>query len=322
MNRLGSALLLGASLFFLNACSSVEMPPPKRAAELVQGTAKDFGRWVIGCNNLGLCTAIAPVRAYGSDKDQAHLRVIFGYDRSASARFSIVRGGETVETLSPKAAEELTKELLKGDAADATYVSELPMRYDVPRDGFAHVTDIQGQWRELPPQGLVSTDVITPIPASRIDNVGTPSAIGQFAIRCPKGHMGQSIQAWRGWGGMALWRAGCGNEGLNGFSFWFMSGPQGDPPRLIHFEDPEGPVEPYNSWFDEKTGYLQMVHYFGGQLISRFEDCGILRIYAWSFEGLKLVEKRFMPVCDIGIGAEDWITTYRATMLNGAGARP
>ena len=176
---------------------------------------------------------------------------------------------------------------------------------------------ILARWRALPPHQLASNDIVTPFPAVRIDDPGIPHLVINAAKRCPKGHMGQSLQAWRSASGTLLWRAGCGNEGLNSISFWFTSGPDDSRPDPVTFEDEGQSVTPYNSWFQDSSGYLRTTQYFGSN-----EDCGVYRAFAWGEDGMKLAEKRSMPVCGTGIGPKDWIATDRAVIFNGADPGP
>lgn len=310
------------AVFFrlLAGCATTETPPSDPpSAEMVQidGDVEEFGQWYLGCSNLGNCTAIARVREYDAGLEAVHIRFSFDSDIKKRPAITIVREGELIQNLDAVAAQSLTDSLRTGDTDDVPFISKTGIRLDVPREGFLAAMVALSAWQDRPQKPKVAAELIIPIPATRIENVGDPSAFTHIAKRCPKGHMGESLQGWRGMGGSLLWRAGCGNEGLNLVSFWFLSGPQGAPPELVDFSDADGSVHPFNSWFQDSSGYLRMIHYFGGQ-----EDCGVYRVYAWDVGGMKLVEKRLMPICGTGIGPKGWITTYRATILNGSDSGP
>lgn len=309
-------------IFLMSAgCAVAATPPPASHAARIQGSVERFGQWYVGCNNLGSCSAITPLGDASVLEETPILLMIFTPRIADAQTVAIMRGNAMINGLSPLAAHQLTEALLDSNAGHAAYEPDKSVGYQVPRGGFAEVMQALAKWRAMPPQLLPSTETVTPLPAPRIDSPVVHPALRNIAKRCPEGHMGASIQAWRGLDGSTLWRVGCGNEGLNSVSFWFVSGPQGDPPAPIRFEDSGRPAQPFNSWFDEATGYLRMTHFFG-RWDSYAEDCGIYRAYGWGVGGMKLVERRFMPVCGTGIGPEGWITTFRATVFNAPDSRP
>jgi hypothetical protein len=320
--------LLSAALFLraLVGCAAVDEPTQTAAAVAdgarLQGNAVRMDDWVIGCSNLNACTAIAPVREYRAGLEQAHLRIMFTRNVAAPPRLLVLRDGALVEELSQASANKLMAALADTGDGDAIHLSAAMERYDVPRKGFADVLAAQQQWQDAPSSQFLPTETIAPLPAVPLDTFMVPPLLKRAAKRCPEAHMGEPLKAWRGIGGAILWRIGCGNEGLNSVSYWYVSGPQGAPPEPVEFDARPGAVDAYNSWFDADRGYLRMVHYFGGQFISRYEDCGIYRAYAWGEGGMKLAEQRFMPQCGTGIGPAGWITTYRATALNGVDSGP
>lgn len=312
-----SAATLSPALVILTACATSNVPQPEGDAARIQGDVIRYGQWALGCSNQRVCTAAAPLRGDVPGDTPSHIRIIFQIDASDPQSITIARDGEEIDVLSPLAVHLLTQDLQKRAPSDAIYTSDTSVRYAVPRGGFIMVMKVLAQWRGLPAQQLASTDVITPLPAPRVEYPDTPAMFINVAKRCPKGHMGQSLQAWRSSGGALLWRAGCGNEGLNSISFWFVSGPDDSRPDPITFYDGDTVVTPYNSWFQDSSGYLRSTHYWGG-----YEDCGVYRAYAWGIYGMKLVEKRSMPVCGTGVGPKDWIATYSAVILNGPDAGP
>ena len=316
--RFGLPTLLG---LILTGCAASGQAPPASSPAAIQGSVKRFGQWFTGCNNLGSCSAITALGDASILKEPPILQMIFTPSIADAQTVAIMRGGAMIEGLSPLAAQQVTEELLKANAGHAIYTSDRGQAYKVPRDGFSDVMQALARWRAVPPQRLTSTETITPLPTPRIVNPAVHPALGTIAKRCPDSHMGTPIEAWRGIGGSTLWRAGCGNEGLNSVNFWFVSGPQGDPPAALRFEDGDGPAQPFNSWFDEATGYLRMTHFFG-RWDSYAEDCGIYRAYAWGAKGMQLVERRFMPVCGTGVSPSGWITTYRATVFNAPDSAP
>lgn len=292
-------------------------PSPAADAAMVQGKVVRLGKWFVGCDNLGSCSAITPLGDPSILEETPYLLMIFTRDIADAQTVAIMRGDAMIDGFSPLAAHRLTEDLLNARRVGPVYLSDYPQRYAVPREGFPAVMRALAQWRATLPQHLRPAEAVTPVPAPRIDNPVVHPALANSAERCPSGHMGTSLQAWRGLGGSTLWRAGCGTEGLNSVSFWFVSGPQGNPPAPIRFEDHGSPAQAFNSWFDEATGYLRMTHYFG-RWDSLAEDCGIYRAYGWGFGEMKLAERRFMPDCGTGIGPEGWITTYRSAVINNA----
>ena len=283
----------------------------------VQGDVVRFGQWALGCNNQRVCTAVAPLREENTTGAPSHVRVVFQVDIAEPQSIAIARNGEQIEGLSPLAVHLLTNELQKPVLSDAIYISDDAKRYAVSRGGFAKVMKVLAKWRTLPPLQLQPSETITPLPAQRIDDPGIPPMLINVAKRCPKGHMGRSLQAWREPGGAMLWRAGCGNEGLNSVSFWFTSVSENSRLESVTFNEGETAVRPYNSWFQDSSGYLRMTHYIGP-----YEDCGVYRAYVWGTNGMKLVETRSMPVCGTGIGPKDWISTYTVILSNGADPGP
>jgi hypothetical protein len=281
-----------------------------------------YGRWAVGCDNMPVCTAIAPLNVQDGKYEPPFVRMTWAGTAADNYSFSILRAGEQLATLSPKASELLLQDLRNSEGSEYVHVADQAQHFDIPRSGFAQLIATLGEWQKRKPSAANRREVVTPLPALRLENPIPPLKILGAAKRCPKGHMGQSLQAWRGLGGQTLWRAGCGDEGLNSTSFWYVAGPQGDPATEVVFADRDGqPVTLYNSWFDEKSGYLRSAHYFG-HWESYTEDCGIYRSYSWGVEGMKLVEQRLMPQCGTGIGPDGWIVTYRATVLNGPDSGP
>jgi hypothetical protein len=343
------------ALFFrlLAGCATTSVEPqPTSAANIqgtenIQGNAVQFGQWTVGCSNLRICTTVAPVRDYSGDEGQAYIEIGVTDGIVAAQNLVIARNGRSIRSLSLFEGEALLDDLANGDGPDAALMDSRDARFDIPRQGFAEAMAAIEDWRAKPPQQLDSTDPVTPLPAFRIDNPVVPPTVRGIAKRCPEGHMGSAVQAWSLIGGSILWRASCGNEGLNSVNFWFVSGPQGAPPEMLDFADPTDPeeafskwsndekkdagmlifepgpvrVEPYNSWFDERSGYLRMIHYFG-HWQSFTEDCGVYRAYAFGTGRMTLVEKRYMPACSTGIGPEAWPVIYRAPVLNGPDSGP
>lgn len=308
--------LLLLAVVLANYMSS-NSPEPDNEAAHIQGNVVRYGQWVLGCSNQRVCVAAAALRKKHASDSPAHMRIVFQVDIADPQSIAIARNGEQIEALSPRAVHLLTKELRKPFLSDAIYQSDEAKRYAVPRDGFAGVMKVLTKWRAMTPQQLPPSDIVTPFPAELIDDPGVPPMLANVAKRCPKGHMGQSLQAWRGAGGAMLWRAGCGNEGLNSISFWFTTQPKGGSPESVMFVDGDDVVTPYNSWFQDSSGYLRMTHYFG-----EYEDCGVYRAYFWGPRGMKPVETRVMPFCGTGIGPKDWIETYKTVVLNGPDSGP
>lgn len=303
----------------LAGCTTVQAGSPN-AVDRLDGNAVSFGKWTIGCGNLRSCTAIAPLVGHGGESGPHFVQMTASGNFSDAQGFAI-NSSEQVVVLTPQAGAALVRALLANDGLEAMPVAGSGGDHYVPRDGFAEALKALETWRIALPATARATETVTPLPAVPLD-----SPIPQFkppggGRACPAASMGQSLQAWRGFGGQVLWRAGCGNEGLNSTSYWYFAGPQGAPPTEIQFEDRQGPVTLYNSWFSADRGYLYSVHYFG-HFEGLTEDCGIYRSYAWDFQGMKLAEQREMPQCGIGIGPEDWIVTYRATVLGGPDSGP
>jgi hypothetical protein len=317
-NKIWSLALL---FRLLAGCATTEAPETELGTAQIDGDVEQFGQWFVGCNNLGTCSAIAPLREYAAGQEPAHIRFLFGSDFRKPPVIAIIRDGKLVETVSAQAAQPLTDGLRNGVGDDVMFVSEIGTRFDVPRGGFLVAMEALAARRARPPQQANPTDFIFPIPATRMENLGDPPAVASIAKHCPNSHIGTPLKAWKLMGGGALWHADCGNEGLNSVSFWMVSGPQGAPAELIRFEDGDSRVDAYNSWFDDSSGFLRMIHYFG-HWESYAEDCGIYRAYAVGFGKTRLVEKRLMPQCGTGLSPNDWIITYRAPVLNGRDSGP
>lgn len=319
MNRLRWPLELALLACLLMVGGGVAAAPD--ATRSIDGQVEQFGQWAIGCSNLRVCMAVARLREYDAGEQPVHIEITFTADKPEPHAVSIERDGAEIERLSLSAAQQLFKDLLKGEGADAVYMSRKGMRFDVPRQGFDQVSRMLADWRTRPPQQRFPTEVITPLPAARIKKPVVPPSLRGMSKRCPKAHMGSAIQAWCMIYGRTLWHADCGNEGLNSVNFWAISGPQGAPAELIEFADGDGMAQPFHSWFDPRTGYLRMTHYYG-HWQSFSEDCGVYRAYTLGKGGMKLVEKRSMPICGTGIGPHGWVTTYHATVLNGPDSGP
>lgn len=312
---LSSALFLLSTLVSWPAAQAKSLRPDHR----LDGVTLRFGSWALGCSNLRVCTAIAPVREAGNGDQAAHVRLTFTAIKAQPHAAAIVREEEPAEDLSAEAAQSLVRDLLNPLTHSATYASPRGDRFAVPRDGFAALTQALSLWRAAPPQQLRSLETVTPLPARPLRDAQVPPVVAKAGRLCPKNHSAAPPQAWQGAGGTQLWQVHCANEGTNSISLWFYSSAPGATTEPIRFEDRDGPAEALNSQLDAETGTLHMVHYFGGQYIYRHEDCGIYRSYGWTEKGLKLIEKRFMPFCGTGIAAEDWIITYQAALLNGSG---
>ncbi|MFN3748325.1 MAG: hypothetical protein ACK4SJ_06520 [Sphingorhabdus sp.] len=305
----------------LAGCVTSEAQADSNTELLSSGEVMLFGKWAVGCDNTRSCTAIVPLTEPSVIEPPYYLQMRYSAVFSSSDSFVIMRDGAKVTELTPEAIVVLKQGLFNENGADMVDLVENWTHFEVPRDGFADVMTVLEEWRSMPPRPIESAIPVTPLPAVRIDKPVIHPVLRGIAKRCPKGHMGSSMQAWRLVGGATLWRAACGDEGLNPTSFWAVSGPQGAPPSFLTFEDGDTQAQPFNSWFDESTGYLRMVHYFG-HWQSFTDDCGIYRAYAWGEGEMKLVEKRYMPTCGTGIGPEGWIITYRAHVLDGPDSGP
>jgi hypothetical protein len=319
MNRSLLAYRFGLLGIWLSLAAGAK---PLDDAPQLQGDVLRFGSWVVGCSNLRVCTAIAPVSEAENGDQAAHVRLTFTADKPQPHAAAIVREVGPVEDLSAEVAQSLMRDLLDPLTHPATYASPRGGRFAVPRDGFAGLTQALDLWRAAPPQHLRSLETVTPLPARPLRDAQVPLVVAKAGKLCPNNHSAAAPQAWQGAGGTRLWQVHCANEGTNSISFWFYSSAPGAPIEAFHFEDRDGPAQAYNSQLDAESGTLHMVHYFGGQQIYRHEDCGIYRSYGWTVKGLKLIEKRFMPVCGTRLDPEDWIVTYQAAMLIGSGRKP
>lgn len=314
--RMGFAAMLFG---LLASCTTLDRA---RASQWqINGHVEQRGEWALGCNNLRICTAIARIGNNEPGDEPVLIRMTFLGNNPDVHRIAIVRGSKELEALPPAGAAELIARLLKPGGPETIETGSNAMFYRVPRSGFDQIYGALQKRTGMPAQQTKSTQVVMPLPAVRIENPAVPPLLAGVAKGCPDGHLGESFQAWRGIGGSLLWRVGCGNEGLNSVSFWAVSGPQGAPPEMVRFEDGDGPAQAFNSWFDASRGLVYMTHYFG-HWQSFNEDCGIYRAYAWGAHGMQLVEKRMMPFCGTGLGPEDWITTYQATVLAGGHTQP
>lgn len=281
---------------------------------LLRGEVQTFGDWILGCDNWQICTAVVPLEASGVLGDGAYVRMTFTAAMADPQSVTFVASEGEEDSLSPLAVQVLTEQLLAGDAGEAIHYLDDGTGLPVSRDGYSQMIRTLAQWRQAVRQEEISLPAVTPLALPRLEVPTVPAALAQANVLCPEGHIGSSTQAWGMATGPILWRAGCGDEGLNPVSFWFLQSSADGVPRRVVFRDPGASVEAYNSWYEEVSGLLHMTHYFGGHFSTGFEDCGVYRAYAWSSDSLVLVEERAMPQCGHGLMAEDWITTYRSLL--------
>lgn len=277
--------------------------PALAEAEQIDGTVATFGQWAVGCDNRPLCTAVVPIEDLAGG--QAPAFASFTFSRAIpdpqTAAFYLPQSGRI--GLSPLAAWNLMQDLSDPLADMLVYRDLEGRRLQLPRAGFAAVLAALDDWRAQPAMR----------PPPRYDEVGSiwlsldvdglPDLDWQT---CPPGHFGQSLQVWAGPLGQTVWRQGCGNEGLNPVSFWFIANTRGAAAQPVVFTDRGLMVEPNNAWFDAENGYLHMITYDG-----EYEDCGIARIYGWNSQGPELLERSEMPLCGSGIGVRHWIVTQQ-----------
>lgn len=291
------------------------------AVRLLRGQVQVFGDWIVGCDNAQVCTAVVPLEAGPQLGETAYVRMIFTAAIADPQSVTFVASTGEEESLSPLAAHRLMEQLTAGDAGQAIHHRDGGAGQPISRSGFRPMIRTLASWRKTARQREAAMPAVAPVPLPRWAVRAVPSAIARAEEHCPQGHIGASIQAWGVAGGPILWRAGCGDEGLNPVSAWYLQrSPDGVPQRAV-FDDLGLSVAAYNSWYEESSGLLYMTHYFGGQFSTGFEDCGVYRAYAWTGDRLVLVEKRAMPVCGHGLMTEDWITTYRSLRVPPPAAR-
>ncbi len=283
-------------------------------APLLDGRVERFGSWVAGCTPAGGCNALVSMGNLATSLGAVHLVLHFSRAGLVPTRGTILRDTMDAQDLSPDQLESLFADLVGSDGAGSTVLLQ---ELAVPHTGFAAMLAAVAQWQAgpVPPSG--SASVVSPLPASPLPVVADGAELERAFKQCPQGHPGDSLQAWRLLAGPSLYRIGCGTEGLNSPSIWYTAGLQGEPPLPLVLIDGEAVAEPYNAWFESAAGYLRTTHYFGGQYINSYEDCGIHRVFAATPQGFVLALRREMPLCGTGLHHEDWITTYRAVVFDG-----
>jgi hypothetical protein len=318
--RLGRGIW-GAALLVRLLASCTTTDGCGKCVQPLDGDVVTYGKWSVGCSNLGSCSAIAPTSAGDGGAQPTHIRMN-ATRAAATPQIEFVREGDVLERLPADTTERLVADLVAEGRPDTITLSIAGSAHAVPRDGFASVLGAIAAWRAMPSQGVVATDPVTALPAVPVTGIMPPLRVAAAPRRCPVAAMGQSLEAWRGIGGQTLWKVGCGDEGLNAASFWYVAGPQGAPATEVVFEDSDGPLTLLNASFDPASGYLRSTHYFGGHLTLGPKDCGVYRVYAWAAEGMKLIEKRVLPTCGMDIWPEDWILVFRAPLLDGPDSGP
>lgn len=310
------ALLLGLTVPELGEAKALH-----RDHHFLRGEVRQFGDWLAGCSNQRTCIAIVPIGDDDGTTRRTYVQLTFAGNSPDATGFAVMRSGAPLATYSQAAAARFSRDLRSEGGADSVRIVASNQEYAVPRKGFADLARALAQWWSRLPLVATGHDTVIALPAVRLDNPIPPLKVAGAARKCPVAVFGQSLQAWRGIDGSILWRVGCGSEGLNPASFWYMAGPQGAPAIEVRFEGRDDPVPLSNSWFSAETGYLHSTHYFG-YFESFTDDCGIYRAYAWGIAGIRLAEQREMPLCGTGIGPEGWIPTYRATVPAGTEVRP
>lgn len=302
------ALLLGGGCVW-------STPVNTARAQNIDGDVAQFGAWQLGCDNWRICTAIAPVRAQPGGGHPAAIRLTFSARIADPQSVEIWRDDAPDLTLSPRAAFDLMQDLLARSGGELTYRYDDATSFGVPRDGFGAAATALARWRDMVPRTpLAAARNVAITPFARLDRPVPPAALADAHSRCPNGHMDESLQAWAATDGRILWRVGCGDEGLNPGSFWFVQPRPDRPPEPVFFDDRPGSDFAHNSWYDEASGLLRMTHYFGGHLAGGYDDCGVRRVYGWTAAGMELVERQALPSCGTGLAPEDWIRTYRLTV--------
>lgn len=307
-----NALLPALIVALLGACSfdvaGKSLHPDYR---LLRGEVLAYGDWVVGCDNLRVCTAIAPMGAASQGEEIVYVQMTFTVAIS-DPQSVFLAGSDAIENLSPLDAHMLFEGLLDGAQGSLAFAGENGAIYPVPRDGFVAAMQALGRWRKIARLHPVRVIAPTLVPLQRWEVPVVPVDLAGAYTLCPEGHMGNSLQAWTAVDKSILWRVGCGDEGLNPQSVWYLQRSANDAPALLSFEDRFASITPYNSWYEEASGLIHITQYYGGQFTTGFDDCGVYRAYAWTTKGAVLVERREFPRCGLGLLPDEWITTYRA----------
>lgn len=322
MNSCKSLSLLALLVFALALpCQTAAATKPLHQDANLQGEVRQFRRWTVGCSNLRRCAAIVPLNQPSVLDPPHYLQMNWSGVFNVGDGFSIMREGKEIVALPQESSQQLMQDLRKSDEREVVDLTYGDLRFAVPRDGFVQVMLALEAWMSRPAVAALSTAPVTPRPASPLKRPVPPPKLVRAAKSCPRNYVRPPVQAWRGANGQTLWHAGCANEGLNTISFWQLTNPPRASAADRRLDGHNGPVTLYNSGFDADTGYLRSSHYFGRH-DSYQDDCGFYQAYAWTLDGMKLVEQRSMPQCGNGIGPQGWIVVYRAAILNGSDSGP
>jgi hypothetical protein len=147
---------------------------------------------------------------------------------------------------------------------------------------------------------------------------GTPSTLApsvesaMFRMFCgiAQRQGGASVQSSDLPGNVRIIGISCGTGGYNLERMWLVQHNDGrpEPVDLPHPDVVPGDIEEAilpNSSFDAATGTLTAHHKGRG-----IGDCGWVREWQWTADGLRMIRARVMPAC-VGILPDRWLLTYR-----------
>jgi hypothetical protein len=294
----------------LFVCNWAPDNPGPRDASALQGNVDRYDDWFIGCNNLGLCTAITATNHRTTPPIySAQLVIEFNGDTDSEATAGLYPASKPGIALSPTITRQFMRVLTR-DADGIGLLSDNDRQlYEFRAAGFGAALEAIRNWRRAYGKAKFDPKPILTSPVVRLENVSNTTTMARIKKRCPAGQIGApSLQAWQHEDGTILWRAGCDDEGINPISFWFSSPNLRAPKTRIRFGDAEGDSFPaYNSWLDAATGLVRITHFFG-----HFEDCGVRRLYGWQNGAMELFEERIMPICGTDLQPENWVNVYSA----------
>lgn len=273
---------------------------------LKRGHVQQFGDWLAGCNNLGNCTLLG-LPAHSSARDIARpdwaLRFTFAAnDGDAPVAQWIPLSGGAPSMLPSDETARLLGLLGSGQAAEdpdrkaRIAAGDFPRALKALRQRQAQITA-----RHDAPRPLTRKAAL-PEMVSGIDPLLTHNRCSPGALR--------DLRRFRLAGGGQLWSYKCGPEGGDQRSYWAMSVDAASGPVPLGLPNPGAPITRAgeeglaDATFDFDFGFLRAFDHPGGH-----EDCGTLRVWAFTDHGWQLVHRSEMPLCR-GLDHRHWIRTH------------
>lgn len=306
------------------ACLALVMALACTAPWSARAEVTRIGDWLVGCNNLGRCTAwgIPGSATPGAGPAWFAISITSAASMPATPEVEVVAlgaqrdrpsgllvGPDGVIPVAPQGGRrQLDQEQaviwLRRLQAGAVIAS----RGDIPQawpslsaEGFAAV------WQVLTRPRTARPVAARPRIAQAVELIVSghpPIAITRFS--CPAGAERGALRrfAWPSHG-TDLWSVTC--NGPDGPRLHWLYQPRGGPLAALRLPDGGGPAIEgglADSGFEFDFGILRARIGPAGR-----DDCGIQRAWAFDGQGWFLLERREMPVC-VGLNPPDWIATY------------